>query len=220
MDFERSYPLPKNNAEKILVKWDKGYRALELWFNDELIGETGGANRLLKGVEFNNDRLGKVKVWLSEKPMVVNVIVDGYHSPINSLHPTKSMSSLSSWFFLPLILFVVSLIGIFFFNEDYSSTTFIIMALFATLPIIIFITSYILLRNRKILGFWLGYGYMLLLVLANVLSIIYMTQTISFGTSLIFLYFILMNIGFFKALKISKHLKLQKQQNLLDNSML
>lgn len=90
MDFEKKYPITQRLDEYLLVQWTRGYKDVDVYYNDQLIGSVRGTGKLLKGTSFPSD-LGLITLKLSEKPVTLDVIVDGYHSPVNVSHPVKEL---------------------------------------------------------------------------------------------------------------------------------
>ena len=88
MDFEKKYPITQKPNEYIFVQWTRGYKEVAVYYNDQLIGSVRGSAKLLKGTSFTSD-LGLITLKLSEKPVTLDVIVDGYHSRVNVSHPVK-----------------------------------------------------------------------------------------------------------------------------------
>lgn len=107
MDFEKKYPITQRLDEYLLVQWTRGYKDVDVYYNDQLIGSVHGFGKLNKGTSFPSD-LGPITLKLSEKPITLDVIVDGYHSPVNVSHPVKELKRTSTFF---LILSVLAFIA-------------------------------------------------------------------------------------------------------------
>lgn len=99
MDFEKKYPITQRLDEYLLVQWTRGYKDVDVYYNDQLIGSVRGTGKLLKGTSFPSD-LGLITLKLSEKPVTLDVIVDGYHSPVNVSHPVKELKRTSTYFWI------------------------------------------------------------------------------------------------------------------------
>ncbi len=110
MDFERRYPHPKLQYEYFVVRWSKGYRSAELWYNNRLVVTVTETEQLLKGVKFHDDMLGDVEFKLEEDPYVLNVKVDGFHSKFNSKHPEKGIRSVSNWVLPGILYYLLAII--------------------------------------------------------------------------------------------------------------
>ena len=99
MDFEKKYPITQRPNEYLVVQWTRGYKQVDVYFNDELIGSVQGASKLLKGISLPSD-LGTLTLKLSEKPVTLDVILDGYHSRVNVSHPVKELKRISTYFWI------------------------------------------------------------------------------------------------------------------------
>lgn len=100
MDFQKKYPLTQQPGEFVLVQWTRGYKLVELYFNEQLLGSVQGAAKLKAGTSIDNTPLGNIDLKLSEKPVLLDVIVDGYHSPVNISHPIRELKSTATFFWI------------------------------------------------------------------------------------------------------------------------
>jgi uncharacterized membrane protein len=80
---------------------------VELFYKDQLIGSVSGAGKLKKGVMLKDDVLNRIELKLSEKPMMLDLIIDGYHSPVNQSHPRKEIKGTSTFFWIISVLSLV-----------------------------------------------------------------------------------------------------------------
>ncbi len=228
MDFEKKFLHPTKSNETILVKWSKGYREVEIWFHDELIQSLKGANTLIKGITFQNDKLGIVTVKLSENPYFLNVIVNKIHSKTNLLHPAKNMKGVGNWFILPIIF---SLLGVFYairglVQESYANYTGIkIMLFFYGVLLALFVITFILCRFRIYILYIVSYGFFILSALVLIYSIII---SFSFGhldigtivfSIIYFAYLTGMTFGLRRIIRFLKHKRIQENldESVLDN---
>ena len=95
MDFEKKYPLTHRSNEHVLVQWTRGYKQVDVYYKENLIGSVTGAAKLKNGTSFLSE-LGEIKLKLSEKPVMLDVIVDGYHSPVNVSHPVRELKAMNT----------------------------------------------------------------------------------------------------------------------------
>lgn len=109
MDFAKKYPHPTKLNDPIELRWKRGYSRVEVWYRDACIQELKGVKKLQKGITFQHELLGKVTVKLSEKPIVLNLIINNYHSPSNSLHPKERMKGIGGWYYIPAIIYFLIL---------------------------------------------------------------------------------------------------------------
>lgn len=109
MDFAKKYPHPTKLNDPIELRWKRGYSQVEVWYRETLIRELKGVKKLQKGITFHHELLGKVTVKLSEKPILLNLTINNYHSPANSLHPKKRMKGIGGWYYIPAIIYFLIL---------------------------------------------------------------------------------------------------------------
>jgi hypothetical protein len=111
MDFQKAYPHPRLAGETIVVQWTRGYTSVKVWFRSRLIGELNDPRGLFKGISLEDEMVGKITVQLSRNPYFLNVLVDGYHSPVNTLHPLKTFPYRRFWLIVPTIIYLGILYG-------------------------------------------------------------------------------------------------------------
>jgi hypothetical protein len=157
MDFEKKYPLTQQPGEYVLAQWSKGYRSVELYFNDELLGEVHGAAKLKKGTQLIDTAIGNIDLKLSENPILLDVIVDGYHSPVNVSHPHKELKKTSTFFW---IIATLSLIAGSFEIGVMSDWDFgLRIAMIVNIPIFAsYIVSAIFIYKGKIWAYYFGFS--------------------------------------------------------------
>jgi len=100
MDFEKKYPITQQPGDFVTIQWTRGYKAVDLYYKNELIGSVQGAGKLKAGTTITDTVLGTIGLKLSEKPVMLNVIIDGYHSPVNVSHPVKELKKIATLFWL------------------------------------------------------------------------------------------------------------------------
>jgi len=206
MDFEKKYPLTQLPGEYILVQWSRGYKEVELFYKGESIAHIQGAMKLQKGVTVSSD-LGVIKLKLSEKPVTLDVIVDGFHSPVNVSHPAKQLKSASTFFWT---IAVFSLFGALMDGLKLSSA--VNLATIITVVNLVILTCYVLAAvftaKSRPWAFFLGFSVYGLMTLYTVLILLVFPHwTIIFGLIIrgIFIYFL--SSGFKNALEVIKHSK-------------
>lgn len=196
MDYAKKYPITQQPGEHLLVQWTRGYKQVEVYYNKELIGTADGAGRLKKGVRIVHPKLGNIDLKLSEKPILLNVIIDGYHSPVNSTHPVKELIGLSAFFWMLLAFsFIAGALEIGLFL-DYLPILIIVLPINVALWIIYLITV-LGVRKGKPWAYILGvsvFGLFSVLSLLVVMSgmiggtLTYIFLIIRFGALAVFLY--------------------------------
>lgn len=171
MDFEKKYPIAQNQEEFLLLQWTRGYRQVDVYYNDELISQVTGHQNLQNGVQFYTDQLGEVKLNLSEKPITLNVIIDGFHSPVNVSHPVKELQKTAFYFWIISVFALIAgglEVGVVRMLPDVMSTVLIIN----TLLLGAYITSAILVQKGIPFGFYLGSGVFCLMSLLSFLILL------------------------------------------------
>ncbi len=91
MDFQKKFSLPRHPEEFVIAQWERGYGRLHLYFRDRLVAEVNSAAKLRNGVKFTDPELNTVELLLTGKPMSLNLIVDGFHSSSNRIHPYREI---------------------------------------------------------------------------------------------------------------------------------
>lgn len=226
MDFAKKYPITQQPGEHVLVQWTRGYKQVEVYYKNELVGTADGAARLKKGVRLVHPTLGNIDLKLAEKPVVINVIVDGYHSPVNSIHPVKELIGLSAFFWMLLAFsFIAGALEIGLFM-DFPPILIIVAPVNIALWIV-YTISVLGVRKGKPWAYILGvsvFGLFTVLSLLVLLSgvfggvLSYMFEIIRFGALGIFLY----NLKTVNA--AAKHLKYgalqaRASEDLLDTTL-
>lgn len=168
MDFEKKYPITQRSNEHLLVQWTRGYRQVDVYHNDQLIGSVQGAGKLQEGTSFLSD-LGSIRLKLSEKPVTLDVIVDGYHSPVNVSHPFKELKKSAVFFWMITAFAIVGAlldgmsIGIGGFGQIIISYNLILIGLY--------ITSSICVSKGMAWAFYMGFCLYCLITFLSLLAL-------------------------------------------------
>ncbi len=170
MDFEKKYPITQRPNEYLLVQWTRGYKDVDLYYNNELIGSVQGAAKLLKGISLPSD-LGTIKLKLSEKPVTLDVIVDGYHSPVNVSHPVKELKRTSTYFWIISSFAIIAgaiEVGIFSeWSEAATVVTGLNLVVFA-----LYIVSAFMVGRGKPWAFYMGFAVFSFCTLLSLLALL------------------------------------------------
>lgn len=222
MDFEKKYHLTQYRGEHILVRWTRGYKDVEVYYKEKLLGKLENAARLKRGVFVESPDLGKVELKLSEKPMTIQVIVDGYHASNNLHHPVKSLKSSSTYF---TILAVFSMLGSSFEAYRYSSYPQLatLISSINAVPFVIYVISAIFTKKGKPWAFLLGFITFSFFTLITLLMMInfrdfHIVVILPFIIRLVFQYFLITNLK--HAIAVIKHNKFgvrPESQEILDS---
>jgi hypothetical protein len=223
MDYEKKYPLTQFEGEYILARWTKGFGQFELIYKDRIIVQDKGGKRLQKGVVYSDPDLGKIEVKLSEKPIMMNIIVNDFHSPINSMHPRIVIKSMSTFFYILTALGFVSAsidIGLY----DGLGVVSVIIDFYLLATVLIYLISAITISRGAKYAFFMGFSNFCVSFLLE--SFVLLTGLVEgwllwvfFVFRIIMLIFLLTNIKL--ALSHLKHLKFSynagDESNLLDS---
>lgn len=155
MDYEKKYPITQIPGEHVVVQWTRGYKEVDVYYKNELMGSVRSSVKLVKGASFTSD-LGLITLKLSEKPVTLDVMIDGYHSPVNVSHPVKELKSMSVYFYVIIAFaFVAGSIEIGIF-QDWPAAMVIISS-FNLLVFILYIVSALFVRQGKPWAYYLGF---------------------------------------------------------------
>lgn len=108
MDFEKKYYITQLPGETIKAMWTRGYKNIEIYYQDKLILTHEGINKLRNGVKYQTKELGEIELKLSAKPVTLDVIIDGYHCVNNVSHPTKQLKDTSAFFWIIAVFAIIS----------------------------------------------------------------------------------------------------------------
>lgn len=220
MDFEKKYPITQQPGDFVLARWTKGYKQVELYFKDELLANVTGGSKLKKGLKVQTTKLGTIELILSETPIMLNLVIDGYHSPVNTMHPIKMLkkSAMFFWLLVTGVIVTTSLGGMRF---DFADLILSIDGIINLIYLGIYISSAILVAKGKAWAFYMGFGAFALSSLFALLTVFFLGffGVIALVVRAIVMYFIITN--FKHANGTLKHLKYATPTNidLLDNAI-
>lgn len=157
MDFQKKYPILQSPDEHVLIQWTRGYRNVNVMYKERLVTSISGYAKLKMGIKMNDDELGTVELKFSEKPIAIDLKIDGYHSPVNVSYPTKELKSASTIF---VVLSVISVLGALYegmsYTQWYGSLVGTIVTIINLFSIATYITAAALIKNGYAWGFFLG----------------------------------------------------------------
>ena len=169
MDYEKKYPITQQPGDFVLARWERGYKNVEFFYKDRLLGSVQGAAKLKAGIRLNDTELGVIQAKLSEKPIMMDLIIDGYHSPVNGSHPSKELKKTSPFFWIISVLsFIVGAIEIGSLT-GYDRAQLILTAINGTI-LVLYIVAAIFVGRGKVWAYYLGFVLFSLLFLLNLLS--------------------------------------------------
>ena len=107
MDYEKNYPITQQPGDVVLVQWERGYKRVEVSYKGKLIGTVTG-NAIKKGVQLQDPILGTIGMRFSETPMALDLVIDGYHSPVNRSHPAKQLKRTAAFFWIIAVFALIA----------------------------------------------------------------------------------------------------------------
>lgn len=158
MRLERTFKIPKKRGEFVLVSWDPGYRNLVVEYENKEIISIDNPRRLMEGAEFTIEGLGDLKIVLQTEPYILEVFLNGLHSPSNSNHPFKTIESIGFNFIFPFILNFILYTATKDLEDTHGSYFNMILSTFFGVSFIIYSASIILILFKKIVGYYIGSG--------------------------------------------------------------
>ncbi|MDH4474754.1 MAG: hypothetical protein QE487_19270 [Fluviicola sp.] len=156
MDFEKKYPITQQPGDFVTVQWTRGYKAVDVYYKDELIGSVQGSAKLKAGTKISTV-LGTIELKLSEKPIMLNVIIDGYHSPVNVSHPAKELKKTAVFFWMILTFAVIaSLMEGVYLSTELSAE--VIVTLINFVIVTVYFLSAVFIRSGKPWAYYMGFS--------------------------------------------------------------
>lgn len=162
MEFNKNYTLPKRRSEHITLFWNRGYMNVEVHLEGEKIHEINNRQELVKGVSFENERLGKIEVFFAGSKYELGIKVEGYESPTNRYYPTKEVDVYRNLFLLPGFCHLVILCFLAYqitqSPEVFRPLLYFPLAI-QIFSLILYIVVTILLYKKIPIGYLIGTGY-------------------------------------------------------------
>ncbi len=159
MDFYLDYPITQNKGEVISLSWTKGYRSVNAEYQGEMLFENKSFAQLQKGIVVQHPYLGKIEVKFSKQKLILNVIVNGFHSPINKDHPIHKIKSYSTYFWIVFggtcLIFLSDLVVA---TSSPNLLVILIGPVFTLLALFTYFFSAYQLRKAKASFFWIGFS--------------------------------------------------------------
>jgi hypothetical protein len=171
MDYEKKYPITQQPGDFILVQWERGYKYVEVFYKDKMIGSVENAGKLKKGFVIQDEQLGNILLKLSDKPMMLDVIVDGYHSPVNQMHPKKQLAKLSAIFWIIVTFAVIGAIleGV---TIGLDMSIGVIITMINILIIAVYVISAVFVSKGQPWAYYVGFGVYALLTALLLLTVL------------------------------------------------
>jgi hypothetical protein len=171
MDYELKYPITQRPGEYILLSYTKGFREVIAEYKDKVLFEGISGKDLKRGVKMTDADLGTVEMKFAKEKLVVNVIVDGYHSSINRDHPKKRLANVASLFWILMGFTCLTFLLVTYMSVRFPLPSVIASGpLFTAMAIGIYAITAVNLRKGKSDFFWLGLGMFVIRILLTLVA--------------------------------------------------
>lgn len=217
MDYEKKYPITQQPGDFVLARWERGYKYVEFFYKDRLLGSVQGAAKLKAGIRLNDTELGVIQAKLSEKPIMMDLIIDGYHSPVNGSHPKKELKKTAVFFWMMFTFsLIASLMDGVYISTDFSQNSIL------TLINLFIVGSYciaaVFVAKSQPWAYYYGFSVFVFVYLISLLLLL----NLSIFSSIVFLFrtgfLVVFIINMKHAIQTQKHAKYGKfiSEDLLD----
>lgn len=207
MDFEKKYQITQLPGESLKVMWTRGYKNIDLYYQDQLICSHDGVGALKNGVKYTTKELGVIELKLSSgKPITLDIIIDDYHCVNNTSHPAKQLKSASAYFWMiGVFAVVVSLLEGIQLSNVLSLN--VIVSVLNILTIASYFVAAVCTSKSQPWAFYLGFSVFSFWTLLGLLTILSGSFLFIIGylVRLVVLYFLITNIKY--AVGTAKHNK-------------
>lgn len=207
MDFEKNYRITQLPGETVKAMWTRGYKNIDLYYQDKLICSHDGVGALKKGAKYTTKELGVIELKLaSAKPITLDIIIDGYHCENNSSHPANQLRGASAFFWMIGVFAVVSS-----FLEGIQLRNVLSLSVIVTVINLLTVAAYFIAAaytsKSKPWAFYLGFSVFSFWTVVGLLTILSLNLFFIIGyiVRLIILYFLITNIKY--AIGTTKHNK-------------
>ena len=126
MDYQKKYPIAQLPGKYVLAEWNRGYKDLTLSYNGREISYFPSAAKISKGIVIKDEELITIGLKFSERPMMLDLIIDGYHSPVNGMHPVKELKRTAPVFWIITVFaLLVALMEGMYVSMDMAALTIV-----------------------------------------------------------------------------------------------
>jgi len=226
MENQINYPITQLPGEFLVLNYTRGYRDVQAVYKGEVIVDHLSAQNLKKGVKFDHPVLGKVEMKFAKEKLVVNVIIDGYHSSINKDHPKNRIANVATLFWtLAGFTCLTFLIQTYAASQVRDAQFALTVPLFTALSIGVYSFSAYNLRKGKSAFFWLGLSVFVARIIISVLFVLYIpisVDMLGFGLGLVLRGAFLLGLLFCipLILRYRKHEPFLKQHESVDDMLI
>lgn len=219
MDFEKKYHLTQFPGETLQVMWTRGYRSIEVYYQGKLLLKHENSGNLQKGVSYSTTELGTIVLKLSEKPVVLDVIVDGYHCVNNVSHPAKQLKGASAYFWIIAVFAVIASVIEGIYLGD-SLTIGTITTIINGITVTLYFIAAVFTGKSRPWAFYLGFSVFCFWTLLGLLTVFSgsIVFLIAYIVRLVILYFLITNIKY--AVGVTKHRKFVDGKGIYNEGLL
>lgn len=158
MEYQKKYPLTHISGKYLIATWNRGYRDLQIWDDDRLVVQLDSPSKLKAGFKKMDEKLGEIELKLSEKPIMLDIIVDRYHSTVNVNHPVKELKKTASFLWILMTMsFIAGMVEIGMVS-DAPAFIFLPFLLINLSVIAIYLVSAILVGKGKPWAYYLAFS--------------------------------------------------------------
>lgn len=155
--FTKNYYHPKNDEIFLTLRWEQGYKNVEIFHGDELIRTITSRSELIKGVTWVDDVLGKISVKLStDRPMKIVLKVKRKKFKTVNLKKYKESYNIGAvrfFFGFMSVVYALSIIPV--FSMTFVSIEMMVLILINLIILLSYLTPAIFIRKFPSL-FYLG----------------------------------------------------------------
>jgi hypothetical protein len=220
MNYSKKYPITHLPNEFLILEWERGYKNISIFCGEREICHLDSLQKIKKGFSFIDDQLGKIELKLSDKPIAIDIIVNGFHSSVNNSHPSKKIKGISMYFYMFATFSVLYCV-----ITSLSLTNFFQFVVYLVLEapfIALYIICGIFAKKSKIWPVYTGFIVFCFFTLVTLLSLFLPFASTSVFFSLLMLVFksvfIVFMIPFVKA--ASELIKYKKNRNFSNQQII
>lgn len=167
MRYQKKYPLPDSNHSHILLVWERGYKNVEMYHDERLLCTIENPSEIKKGFVLNDPQLKEIRLNFSKKPFGINVIVNGFHSPVNISHPKNTFKMAGGVFWIVVSINFLYVLIYTVINHEYLKLASPLIIGELVLDSI-YILAAIYIKKEKIWAYLMGSSiYILLVIFTN-----------------------------------------------------
>lgn len=176
--FTKKYIRAFHPEDYLYLSWDIGYKNVAIYDGKRLVKQFEKSNQFTRGVTFQGDKLGKIKIKFTDtKPLQLEIKVNGKkYKPIKKGKQEVDLSSVVALYWVLMVLNVVALIfnSVLAFNSDFYDFSLEDHGFLSLSAIIYFLSAFLLARNI-FWAYYLGFFFFMLI------NAVYVFLALEFG---------------------------------------